>query len=100
VYTKQELRDLVEKAICSLSAIYREALILCDVEGMSAKEAADVLGVNPPALKSRLLRARLMMREALCTSLEQRRPFGRKVVDTAADVKSMMGMMLMRAAGR
>jgi RNA polymerase sigma-70 factor (ECF subfamily) len=100
LYTKQELRDLVEKAICSLSEIYREALILCDVEGMSAKEAADVLGVNLPALKSRLLRARLMMREALCTSLEQRRPFGRKVADTAADVKSMMGMMLMRVAGR
>jgi RNA polymerase sigma-70 factor (ECF subfamily) len=100
LYTKQELRDLVEKAICSLSAIYREALILCDVEGMSAKEAADVLGVNLAALKSRLLRARLMMREALCTSLEQRRPFGRKVVDTAAQVKNMMGMMLMRAAGR
>jgi RNA polymerase sigma-70 factor, ECF subfamily len=100
LYTKQELRELVEKAICSLAAIYREALILCDVEGMSAKEAADVLEVNLPALKSRLLRARLMMREALCTSLEQRRPFGRKVVDTAADVKSMMGMMLMRAAGR
>lgn len=100
LYTKQELRELVEKAICSLAAIYREALILCDVEGMSAKEAADVLEVNLPALKSRLLRARLMMREALCTSLEQRRPFGRKVVETAADVKSMMGMMLMRAAGR
>jgi RNA polymerase sigma-70 factor (ECF subfamily) len=100
LYTKQELRELVEKAICSLAAIYREALILCDVEGMSAKEAADVLEVNLPALKSRLLRARLMMREALCMSLEQRRPFGRKVVDTAADVKSMMGMMLMRAAGR
>ena len=100
LYTKQELRDLVEKAICSLSGIYREALILCDVEGMSAKEAADVLEVNLLALKSRLLRARLMMREALCTSLEQRRPFGRKVFDTAADVKSMMGMMLMRVAGR
>jgi RNA polymerase sigma-70 factor (ECF subfamily) len=100
LYTKQELRELVEKAICSLAAIYREALILCDVEWMSAKEAADVLEVNLPALKSRLLRARLMMREALCMSLEQRRPFGRKVVDTAADVKSMMGMMLMRAAGR
>jgi RNA polymerase sigma-70 factor, ECF subfamily len=100
LYTKQELRDLVEKAIRSLSGIYREALILCDVEGMSSKEAADVLGVNLAALKSRLLRARLMMREALCTSLEQRRPFGRKVVDTAADLKSMMGMMLMRVAGR
>lgn len=100
LYTKQELRDLVEKAIRSLSAIYREALILCDVEGMSAKEAAEVLGVNLAALKSRLLRARLMMREALSMSLEQPRPFGRKVVDTAAEVKNMMGMMLMRVARR
>ena len=80
--------------------MYREALILCDVEGMSAEEAADVLEVNLQAVKSRLLHARLMMREALCTSLEQRRPFDRKVVDTAAQVKSMMGMMLMRVAGR
>lgn len=40
------------------------------------------------------------MREALGTSLEQPRPFGRKVVDTAAEVKNMMGMMLMRVARR
>ena len=67
---------------------------------MSAKEAAEVLGVNLAALKSRLLRARLMMREALGKSLEQPRRFGRKVVDTAAEVKNMMGMMLMRVARR
>ena len=100
LYTKHELRDLVEKAIRSLPAIYREALILCDVEGMSGREAADVLGVDLAALKSRLLRARLMMREALSASFEQPRPFGRKVVDTAAEVKNMMGMMLTRAVRR
>ena len=100
LYTKQELRELVEKAIRSLSGIYREALILCDVEGMSAKEAAEVLGVNVAALKSRLLRARLMMRDALSASLEQSRPLARRVVDTAAEVKNMMGMMVMRVARR
>lgn len=100
LYTQQELRDLVERAIRSLSSIYREALILCDVEGMSAKEAAEVLAVNVAALKSRLLRARLMMREALTTSFEQPRPFARRVVDTAAAVKNMMGMMVMRVARR
>jgi RNA polymerase sigma-70 factor, ECF subfamily len=100
LYTRQELRDLVEKAIRSLPGIYREALILCDVEDLSAKEAAEVLGVNVPAFKSRLLRARLMMREALSTYFEQPRPFGKRVVDTAAEVKNMMGMMLMRAVGR
>ena len=90
----------MEKAIRSLSAIYRETLILCDIEGMSAKEAAEVLGVNIAALKSRLLRARLMMRDALSASFEQPRPFGRRVVDTAAEVKNMMGMVLMRVARR
>jgi hypothetical protein len=59
-----------------------------------------VLGVNVPAFKSRLLRARLMMREALSTYFEQPRPFGKRVVDTAGEVKNMMGMMLMRAVGR
>jgi len=67
---------------------------------MSAKEAAEVLGVNIAALKSRLLRARLMMRDALSASFEQPRPFGRRVVDTAAEVKNMMGMVLMRVARR
>ncbi len=100
LYTKQELRELVEKAISSLPAIYREALVLCDIEDMSAKEAAEVLGVNLAAFKSRLLRSRLIMREALSTSLAQPRPFGKRVVDTAAEVKNMMGMMLMRAVGK
>ena len=100
LYTKQELRELVEKAISSLPAIYREALVLCDIEDMSAKEAAEVLGVNLAAFKSRLLRSRLIMREALTTSLAQPRPFGKRVVDTAAEVKNMMGMMLMRAVGK
>jgi RNA polymerase sigma-70 factor (ECF subfamily) len=100
LYTKQELRELVEKAIRSLPAIYREALILCDIEGVAGKEAADVLGVNLAAFKSRLLRSRLMMREALSASLAQRRPLSRRVADTAAEVKNMMGMMLMRAVGK
>jgi RNA polymerase sigma-70 factor, ECF subfamily len=100
LYTKQELRDIVEKAIQSLPRIYREALIFCDVEEMGAKEAAEVLGINLAAFKSRLLRSRLMMREALSTSLAQPRPFGKRVTDSAAEIKNMMGMMLMRAMGK
>jgi RNA polymerase sigma-70 factor (ECF subfamily) len=100
LYTKQELRNLVEKAICSLPAIYREALVLCDVEGLSAKESADLLGVNLAAFKSRILRARLMMRDILSGYFERPRSLGTRLVDTAAEIKNMMGMMAMRVARR
>jgi RNA polymerase sigma-70 factor (ECF subfamily) len=68
LYGKQEVRRMVESAIQSLPEIYREALVLRDIEGLSAEEAAEVLGVTIPALKSRLLRARLMLRELLAAS--------------------------------
>lgn len=100
LYSKQEIRGLVETAIQALPTIYREALILRDVEGMSAEEAAEVRGITVAALKSRLLRARLMMREALGASFEQPRSLRTKVTDTAVEVRNMMTMALMRAAGR
>jgi RNA polymerase sigma-70 factor, ECF subfamily len=100
LYSKQEIRGLVETAIQALPTIYREALILRDVEGMSAEQAAEVLGITVAALKSRLLRARLMMREALGASFEQPRSLRTKVTDTAVEVRNMMTMALMRAAGR
>src|SRR5260370_30789498 len=71
-YSKQEIHRLVEETIQALPEIYREAFVLRDVEGLSAEEAADALGVTVPALKSRLLRGRLMMRERLAAALEVR----------------------------
>ena len=99
-YGRKEIREIVEKAIQNLPEIYREALVLRDVEGMSAEEAAVVLGITVPALKSRLLRARLMMREALSSCFEERRPLGSRISDTAADMRNMVAMVLMRAVGR
>ena len=99
-YGRKEIREIVEKAIQTLPEIYREALVLRDVEGMSAEEAAVALGITVPALKSRLLRARLMMREALSASFEERRPLGGRLSDTAADMRNMVAMVLMRAVGR
>lgn len=57
-------------AIGELPAEQREALILRDVEGLSANEAADVVGVEVGALKSRLHRARLALRHRLAGLVE------------------------------
>jgi len=100
LYGKQELRRIIKEAIRSLPTIYREALVLRDVEEMSAEEAAEAIGITVPALKSRLLRARLMVREALAASLEQPPTLGKKILHTAGDMGTALAMRLMRAAGK
>jgi RNA polymerase sigma-70 factor (ECF subfamily) len=60
-----ELRRAVERAIDSLSTPYREVLILRDVEGLTAPEVAAALGIGVDAVKSRLHRARVAVREKL-----------------------------------
>ncbi len=100
LYGKQETHRIVEDAIQSLPEIYREAFVLRDVEEMSAEEAAQVLSISVPALKSRLLRARLMMRETLADKFEEPPTLKTKMVHRAVDVGTAMAMRLMRAAGR
>lgn len=60
-----ELRRSLEEAIGTLPETLRAAFILRDIEGLSTDEAAEVLGVSKSALKVRLHRARLMLREKL-----------------------------------
>ncbi len=75
-YAKEEIRNLVEQAVAALPAAYRIVFLLRDVEGLSTEEAAEVLDLTISAVKSRLLRARLMLREALATHFA--RPSGQK----------------------
>ena len=63
--SKSEMKAMVERAIMELSPIYRVALVMRDIEQMSTTEAAQALGIPVPALKSRLLRARLQLRDVL-----------------------------------
>lgn len=63
-----ELRKDLTAAIESLPSIYREVLILRDVDELTAPEAADTLKISIDAVKSRLHRARRMMREHLLAS--------------------------------
>jgi len=100
LYRKQEIRQLVERAIQALPPIYRETLVLRDIEEMSAEEAAGVLGITVPALKSRLLRARLLLRESLSVHFEERRQLSTRILDSAKQVGNMMRAGLTRSAGR
>jgi RNA polymerase sigma-70 factor, ECF subfamily len=59
------LRRVLEDAVRALPIEYRTPLILRDIEGLTTKEAAEVMDLSEPAFKSRLHRARLAVRRAL-----------------------------------
>ena len=61
----KELRQALDAAIDKLPKKYKMVLVLRDMEGLSAKEAAAIMGVNERAAKSRLHRARLFVRREL-----------------------------------
>jgi RNA polymerase sigma-70 factor (ECF subfamily) len=65
LYSKSETRSLVEQGVLKLPAKYRIVLMLRDIEQLSIEETAAALNLGIPALKSRHLRGRLMLREAL-----------------------------------
>jgi len=63
--SKSEIKQLVEKGILALPPTYRVVVILRDIQQLSADEVARQLGLSVPAVKTRLLRGRLMLREWL-----------------------------------
>jgi RNA polymerase sigma-70 factor (ECF subfamily) len=65
LYNQSELREILQKTIQGLPPSFRTVFVLRDVEGLSTEETADALGLSIPAVKSRLLRARLQLRERL-----------------------------------
>jgi RNA polymerase sigma-70 factor (ECF subfamily) len=62
---QRDLRDVLERAIRGLPVEYRATVILRDVEGLSTREAAEVMDLGEAAFKSRLHRARLAVRRAV-----------------------------------
>jgi RNA polymerase sigma factor (sigma-70 family) len=69
----EEQQAKVEAAIADLPDMYREVFVLADVEQMGNAEIAEVLGLSVPAVKSRLHRARMMMRDRLAPYFEEAR---------------------------
>ncbi len=65
LYTQGELKEILGKTIQGLPPSFRTVFVLRDVEGLSTEETADALDLSIPAVKSRLLRARLQLRERL-----------------------------------
>jgi len=66
-----EERQLIDRAIAGLPAIYRTVLVLSDLDGLPNAEIAERLGLTVPAVKSRLHRARLLLRDRLAPHFDE-----------------------------
>jgi RNA polymerase sigma-70 factor, ECF subfamily len=66
---RQEVREKLGEALRSLGQIYREVFVLRDMEQLSIEETAKALGISTASVKTRLLRARLMLRDLLAPGL-------------------------------
>lgn len=65
VVEDNELKEQLDKAINKLPADYRIVFLLRDVEGLSTAETGEIANLSIPAVKSRLHRARIFLREEL-----------------------------------
>ena len=68
-YAQQEMQRLLADALDQLKALDRSVVVLSDLEGMSDKEIAQILGLTVSAVKTRLHRARLFLRGKLAADL-------------------------------
>jgi len=70
---RKELREMLQKAIQELPDFYREVLVLRDVQDFSIAETVAILGVSEGVVKTRVLRARLMLQKVLAPRLNIKR---------------------------
>jgi RNA polymerase sigma-70 factor (ECF subfamily) len=64
-FSRAEFGQILDEAIQGLEPPYRSVFVLRDIDELSTEETADALDLSIPAVKSRLLRARLQLREKL-----------------------------------
>jgi RNA polymerase sigma-70 factor (ECF subfamily) len=67
---RREMREILQKAIEELAPIYREVLVLRDIEELSVEETAGALAISISSVKVRLHRARIMLQKALAPKLK------------------------------
>jgi RNA polymerase sigma-70 factor, ECF subfamily len=67
---RKEIREKLAEALASLGEIYREVFVLRDMQHLSIEETAKALGISAASVKTRLLRARLMLRDLLAPGLD------------------------------
>jgi RNA polymerase sigma-70 factor (ECF subfamily) len=82
----EETREILHRAIDALPAPYRAVLVLRDIEGFSTEVAANVVGASVAAVKSRLHRARLAVRERLTDHLGTKVDARRRRVEHSNEV--------------
>jgi len=70
-YSQSELAEILRKTIAGLPPGFRTVFTLRDIENLSTEETAEALSLSVPAVKSRLLRARLQLRERLSRYFRQ-----------------------------
>ena len=73
-----ESRDYLDHAIDHLSPVLKAVFILRDIEGLSVRETAEALRISEAAVKTRLLRARLQLREMLSQYYDERSREGKR----------------------
>ena len=71
---RKEVREMLQNAITNLSPLYREVLLLRDVEEFSIDETATALAITTGTVKVRLHRARIMMQKELAPKLKKATP--------------------------
>jgi RNA polymerase sigma-70 factor (ECF subfamily) len=78
VVERQEIRQMLQEAVISLTTIYRQVFQLRDVEDLSVKETAEALGISVPSVKVRLHRARMMLQKQLSPLLKSVNPSAKR----------------------
>lgn len=71
---RQQVREMLQRAVTALPLIYREAFILRDVEELSVNETAETLKISIASVKVRLHRARIMLQKQLAPQLKEVNP--------------------------
>jgi RNA polymerase sigma-70 factor, ECF subfamily len=66
---RKEIREKLAEALASLGEIYRDVFVLRDMQHLSIEETAEALKISTASVKTRLLRARLMLRDLLSPGL-------------------------------
>jgi RNA polymerase sigma-70 factor (ECF subfamily) len=66
------MQTILDEAVDSLKPDFRTVFTLRDIEELSTEDTADALGISVPAVKSRLLRARLALREKLTRQFKRK----------------------------
>jgi RNA polymerase sigma-70 factor (ECF subfamily) len=69
ILERKEIRQKLASAVAALTEKYREVFVLRDIQHLSIEETAEALGISRASVKTRLLRARLMLRDMLAPGM-------------------------------